>query len=400
MGARSSRMPWHSEERAPEEPDRSGSVYEALFLRGEESDVRIRALGEEWNLHRVHLCQSGYFASMFSGAWRETTMDTIELQMPDENIDREALHEALGSLYRDSMHIPAGRVVAILATASMLQLDELIQQCGEVMKETVSAQTVCSYYYSAESYGLENIRSMCLQWLLDNMMTQRSEELLREISLDLMKELIASSDLLVMEVEMDVYTMLKKWMFLQLQPTWRGPRTALLPDTDSWFARSRRESGGTPILETEQGRAFVPVFQQLRLAYIIWDLMSARVIQQDALIPATWLTPVYKENWLAPLWTEQTRNLWRMDVYVSDTQGNSMRCGGVVAILATASMLQLDELIQQCGEVMKETVSAQTVASGSAYSGREGSRSACACLPWTGLGEPFSGRTQDTGCFP
>ncbi|XP_054937560.1 germ cell-less protein-like 1 [Physeter macrocephalus] len=356
MGTRSSRMPWHSGECAPEEPgatgeeeeaeeavvaerkegkeseearpatsqgshkrktgpggplrkvssrkhakDSSGSVYEALFLRGEESDVRIRALGEEWNLHRVHLCQSGYFASMFSGAWWETTMDTIELQMPEENIDREALHEALGSLYRDSMRIPARQVVAILVTASMLQLDDLIQQCGEVMKETVSAQTVCSYYYSAESYGLQNIRSMCLQWLLDNMMTQRSEELLREVSLDLMKEVIASSDHLVMEVEMDVYTMLKKWMFLQLQPTWRGPRTALLSDTDSWFARSRRESGGTPILETEQGRAFVPVFQQLRLAYIIWDLTSARVIQQDALIPVTWLTPVYKEHWLAPL---------------------------------------------------------------------------------------------------
>ena len=43
---------------------------------------------------------------MFSGAWRETTMDTVELQMPDENIDREALHEALGSLYRNSVLIP------------------------------------------------------------------------------------------------------------------------------------------------------------------------------------------------------------------------------------------------------------------------------------------------------
>nr|XP_058906181.1 germ cell-less protein-like 1 [Kogia breviceps] len=253
-------------------------------------------------------------------------MDTIELQMPDENIDREALNEALGSLYRDSMRIPAGRVVAILATASMLQLDKLIQQCGEVMKETVSAQTVCSYYYSAESYGLQNIRSRCLQWLLDNMMTQRSQELLREVSLDLMKEVIASSDLLVMEVEMDVYTMLKKWMFLQLQPTWRGPHSALLPDTNSWLAKSRSESGGTPFLETEQGRAFVPVFQQLRLAYIIWDLTSARIIHQDALIPASWLTPVYKEYWLAPIQAEQTRK--PMDFYVSEPQGNSMRCGG------------------------------------------------------------------------
>lgn len=225
--------------------DRLESVYKTLFLRGEGSDVQIRALGKEWNLHKVYLCRSGYFASMFSGAWRETTMDTVELQMPDENIDREALHEALGSLYRNSVLIPPGRVVPMLATASMLQLDKLIQQCGEIMKETVSDQTVCSYYCSAESYGLQNIRAMCLQWLLDNLMTQHSEELLREVSLDLMKEVIASSELFVMEVEMDVYTTLKKWMFLQLQPTWRGPRRDLLPDADSWFARSRQESEGT-----------------------------------------------------------------------------------------------------------------------------------------------------------
>ncbi|XP_059942497.1 germ cell-less protein-like 1 [Mesoplodon densirostris] len=255
-------------------------------------------------------------------------MDTIELQMPDENIDREALHEASCSLYRDSMLIPPGRVVAMLATASMLQLDEVIQQCVEVMKETVSAQTVCSYYYSAESYGLLTIRTMCLQWLLDNMMTQCSEGLLREVNLDLMKEVIASSELLVMGVEMDVYTMLKKWMFLQLQPTWRGLLSALFPDTDSWFAKYRRDLEGTPFLETEQGRAFLPVFQQLRLAYIIWDLMSARVIHQDGLTPAAWLCPVYKEHWLGPLQAEQTRKLWPMDVYVSDPQGNSMRCGG------------------------------------------------------------------------
>uniref|UniRef100_A0A8C0X5X7 BTB domain-containing protein n=1 Tax=Castor canadensis TaxID=51338 RepID=A0A8C0X5X7_CASCN len=289
--------------------DKSGSIYEALFLRGENSDVQIRALGEEWSLHRVYLRQSGYFASMFSGAWRETNMNTIEIQIPDENIDRESLHEVLGSLYRDAMIIPACRVIAILATASMLQLDELIQQCGEVMKEMVSAQTVCSYYYSAENYGLQDIRTICRQWLLDNLMTQHSEELLLEISLDLMKELIASSELMVMEVEMDVYTTLKKWMFLQLQPAWTGPQRSLLHCADLWFAKYRRECEGTPFLETEQGRAFVPVFQQLRLAHIICDLPSARIIDQDALIPATWLMPVYKEQWLALLRAEQTREL-------------------------------------------------------------------------------------------
>ena len=306
----------------------SPSIYEKLFLMGEGSDVQIRALGEAWNLHKAYLCQSGYFASMFSGAWREATMNTIDLQMPDENIDREALHEALGSLYQGSVYIPPRRIVSILATACMLQLDELIQKCGEVMKETVTVYTVCSYYHSAESYGLPNIRTICFQWLLDNLMTHRSEELLlRQLSPDVMKELIASSELLVMEVEMDVYAMLKKWMYLQLQPGWRGPRRALLHEANLWFARSKRESGGTPFLETQEGRAFVPVFQRLRLAYIICDLSSARIIDQDALIPATWLAPVYKDQWLALVRAEQSKGVGPTDIHVPNSPGNSMRCG-------------------------------------------------------------------------
>ncbi|KAM5290343.1 germ cell-less protein-like 1 [Glossophaga mutica] len=319
----------HTEERLRKHArGTSPSMNEKLFLTGEGSDVQIRALGEVWNLHKVYLCQSGYFASMFSGAWREATMDTIDLQMPDENIDSEALHKALGYLYQRPVYITSRCVVSILATASMLQLDELIWQCWEVMKGTVTVYTVCSYYYSAESYGLPNIRSICFQWLLDNLMTHPCEELLlRQLSPDIMKELIASSELLVMEVEMDVYAMLKKWMYLQLQPGWSGPRGALLPDANLWFARANRESGGTPFLETQEGSAFVPVFQRLRLAYLICDLQSARIIDQDALIPAAWLTPVYKDQQLALVQAKQIKGVGPTDIHVPNFPAYSMRCG-------------------------------------------------------------------------
>ncbi|KAL6052641.1 hypothetical protein STEG23_025833 [Scotinomys teguina] len=218
--------------------DESRSIYESLFLTGEDSDVKICAFGQEWCLHRVNLCRAGYFASMFSGAWRETNMNTIEMEMPDRNIDRDSFHQALVYLYSNSVEIPPCRVIAILATATMLQMDELIQQCEEVMIVSVSIDTVCTYYHYAEDYGLQNTRHFCVQWLLDNLMILENHELLREISLDLMKQLIASSDLLVIEVEIDVYTILKKWVFLKVVPTWSGPKvhywllpTSTLPST-------------------------------------------------------------------------------------------------------------------------------------------------------------------------
>lgn len=133
-------------------------IYQTLFLNGENSDIKICALGEEWSLHKIYLCQSGYFSSMFSGSWKESSMNIIELEIPDQNIDIEALQVAFGSLYRDDVLIKPSRVVAILAAACMLQLDGLIQQCGETMKETISVRTVCGYYTSAGTYGLDSVK--------------------------------------------------------------------------------------------------------------------------------------------------------------------------------------------------------------------------------------------------
>ncbi|NWW39068.1 GMCL1 protein, partial [Panurus biarmicus] len=262
-------------------------IYQTLFLNGENSDIKICALGEEWNLHKIYLCQSGYFSSMFSGSWKESSMNVIELEIPDQNIDVEALQVAFGSLYRDDVLINPSRVVALLAAACMLQLDGLIQQCGETMKETITAQTVCGYYNSAGTYGLDSVKKKCLEWLLNNLMTHQSVGLFKELSINLMKQLISSSNLFVLQVEMDVYTALKKWMFLQLVPSWNGSFKQVLTEADAWFAERRREFGGsTAFLESAQGNAFLPVFAHLRLQYIISDLASARILERDALLPS------------------------------------------------------------------------------------------------------------------
>ncbi|XP_010075724.1 PREDICTED: germ cell-less protein-like 1, partial [Pterocles gutturalis] len=165
--------------------------------------------------------------------------------------------------------------------------DGLIQQCGETMKETINAKTVCAYYNSAGTYGLDSVKKKCLEWLLNNLMTHQSVELFKELSINLMKQLISSSNLFVMQVEMDVYTALKKWMFLQLVPSWNGSLKQLLSEADAWFASRRKDVGDdVAFLESEQGSAFLPVFTHLRLQYIISDLASARIVERDSLIPS------------------------------------------------------------------------------------------------------------------
>uniref|UniRef100_A0A7N6ATJ6 BTB domain-containing protein n=1 Tax=Anabas testudineus TaxID=64144 RepID=A0A7N6ATJ6_ANATE len=307
-------------------------IYQTLFLNGENSDIRICALGQEWNLHKVYLCQSGYFSSMFSGSWKESNMMEINLEIPDQNIDTEALQVAFGSLYRDDVLIKPSRVVSILAAACMLQLDGLIQQCGETMKENISAKTVCGYYTCATIYGLDSVMKKCLEWLLNNLMTHQNVELMKELGYVLMEQLIQSSDLFVMQVEMDVYTALKKWMFLQINPSWDGPIKQLLADADAWLCKRRTDlCEKEPFLNTEEGAPFRSVFKYVRLQYIINDLASARILERDNILPPDWLTSVYKNQWFAMLRTEFDNDNGPQEANKEEFELSSMRCGRKLA---------------------------------------------------------------------
>uniref|UniRef100_A0AAY4A4G7 BTB domain-containing protein n=1 Tax=Denticeps clupeoides TaxID=299321 RepID=A0AAY4A4G7_9TELE len=303
-------------------------IYQTLFLNGENSDIQICALGQEWNLHKVYLCQSGYFSSMFSGSWKESNMMVIELEIPDQNIDTEALQVVFGSLYRYDVLIKPSRVVSILAAACMLQLDGLIQQCGETMKENVSAKTVCGYYSSASIYGLDSVMKKCLEWLLNNFMTNQNVDLMKELGVDVMEQLIQSSDLFVMQVEMDIYTALKKWMFLQLNPAWERPLKQLLADADMWLCKRRSELGEEePFLDTEEGVAYAAVFRHVRLQYIINDLASARILERDNILPRDWLSSMYKQQWFAMLRTEHDNDIGPQEANKEEFELSSMRCG-------------------------------------------------------------------------
>ncbi|XP_040014099.1 germ cell-less protein-like 1 [Xiphias gladius] len=303
-------------------------IYQTLFLNGENSDIRICALGEEWNLHKVYLCQSGYFSSMFSGSWKESSMMEINLEIPDQNIDTEALQVVFGSLYRDDVLIKPSRVVSILAAACMLQLDGLIQQCGETMKENIGAKTVCGYYACASIYGLDSVMKKCLEWLLNNLMTHQNVDLMKELGAEVMEQLIQSSDLFVMQVEMDVYTALKKWMFLQLNPSWDGPIKQLLADADAWLCKRRTDlCEREPFLNTDEGAPFRSVFKYVRLQYIINDLASARILERDNILPPDWLTSVYKNQWFAMLRTEFDNDNGPQEANKEEFELSSMRCG-------------------------------------------------------------------------
>lgn len=59
-------------------------------------------------------------------------------------------------------------VVSILAVASFLNLQSIIDECAEVMKETINSSNLEAYYSAAESYGVPSVKKAISEWRRTN----------------------------------------------------------------------------------------------------------------------------------------------------------------------------------------------------------------------------------------
>lgn len=119
----------------------------------------------------------------------------------------------LGSLYQDEVSLEPKDVVSILATSTLFQLQGLIDECVDIMIETTNSETVVSYYNAAVSYGVPTVKAAAKRWLEVNLLGYgwRHPSFLKEITPDVMTELVASPDLVVLQTEFCIYMMLRLW---------------------------------------------------------------------------------------------------------------------------------------------------------------------------------------------
>ncbi|WAQ96200.1 GMCL1-like protein [Mya arenaria] len=255
-------------------------IYQTLFLDGENSDVTLKVCGKAWKLHKLYLKQSPYFSSMFGGLWKESSMDCVEIDVVDSNITEESLKIAFGSLYKDDIFIKPIQLTSVIATATLLQL-------------------------ASSQYGMEESRLCCLDWLTRNVLVAPNVLFIRDVSPDLMVEIVGCPHLYVIQVEIDLYTLLKKWIFLIQNPTWDGENKDLLKVTDAFFKDSVKEMDGKCYLEADVGWSYVPVFTKIRWNHVVNDLTSVRMIENDKIVPIGWLDPMFLYSWWRVLTVEQ-----------------------------------------------------------------------------------------------
>jgi len=303
-------------------------IYQNLFKEGKDSDITVVALGRSWHLHKLYLCQSAYFASMFSGRWSDSMKKEVNIQISDPNVTLDAMNTTLGSLYQDEVSVEPAEVIPVLACATLLQLDGLIQQCVVIMEETVNVETVVKYWEAASQYGCMGLRGACVDWLSINLLYHLPDHpaRLRELPPALMAELVSSPNLFVMQTEFSVYVLLRLWVFLQLQPAWRGePQEAVLQSHKYFQGLEGRQH--KYFLEEAASAQYLAVFRQVRLPHLINHHMDVAMLVSDRIVPEDWMSSIYYARWMTLLRLDSGMDKGPQDLDEETFNRECLRCG-------------------------------------------------------------------------
>jgi len=312
-------------------------IFDNLFQDGRDSDICIRALGTSWRLHKLYLCQSAYFSSLFSGRWKDGSKDCVDIQIEDPNITINSLHITLGSFYRDDVTIEPGDVVSVLAAASLFQLDGLISQCIVIMEETINIQTVVKYHSSSVRYGCTVLTKSCVNWMLANLLSILPDNppRLREIPPSLMGELIGSPHLFVMQTEFSVYVLLRLWVYLNLHPAVNSEPKEIVNESQKYFrslpGQQQQDERTEYFLNSDRAKPYLAVFRNMRIAHMINHHLDLEILVSDRLIPESWLSSVFYTRWMSLLRIDSGMDKGPSDLSEETFDRESYRCGRILS---------------------------------------------------------------------
>ncbi|CAG9770666.1 unnamed protein product [Ceutorhynchus assimilis] len=300
-------------------------IYQTLFIDGKNSDITVCALGKEHRLHRIYLCQSPYFASMFGGSWLESTEEYIKIDIIDPSITLKSLQVVFGSLYSTEIEFNPLEIVSVLATATMFQLDGLIEKCTEIMMETINIKTALGYYQASCRYGDKKLQEVCIDWFLVNLMSHyfnNSDKDLGKIPKSLMLKLVAHPNLFTIQTEYTVYVMLKYWIYIRNHPNESFPH---LKTVNNYFWN---RTDDTPYVYcADEGNTFYLIFKELRLQNLILHDSDIALLIKDNIIPKPWVTSVALKQWKHVLRINQNDETGPVDVPIKLFLQESIRCG-------------------------------------------------------------------------
>ena len=127
----------------------------------------------------------------------------------------------------------------------------------------------------------------CFQWIERNLLLCRTPDVAKEISQEVLEQVLLSTEFVVMQVEVDVYNFLKIWAYMKLHPNCNLPLKAIVSETQKFFTDRASDENKRQVffLATEEGLQFASTFKCLKLERLLEDSKAINLLKKDSIIP-------------------------------------------------------------------------------------------------------------------
>ncbi|GAB5578846.1 BTB/POZ domain-containing protein 16 isoform X3 [Prionailurus iriomotensis] len=307
-------------------------------LKNPDSDVILECLGSRWELHQPQLFQSETLSKLYLMALAQSTKrptkeleSLLQAQLPgkikerpptkkmiislkinDPVVTRVAFAMALKSLYLSQVEMNVNDVLAVLASAHVLQFSSLFQrevvyhcvhftdkkteasrECVAVMMKGLTPSTIKSFYLAGCKYKEEQLTTACEKWLEMNLVPLVGTQIhLRKIPQELLHRVLRSPRLFTFN-EFHLLKTLLLWVFLQL-----NPKVQTVPVQETVLAFFTSFSRKYSFLDQDTGQSLVPLFLCLRLHGIIKG-KNLEELRHINFFPESWLIRVTANHYHA-----------------------------------------------------------------------------------------------------
>lgn len=183
-------------------------TMEEYLYKQQLTDVILIAGQRRIPAHRLVLSANcEYFAAMFTNSLRETFQNEVELK----DVDGDALWTLIKYFYTGVIDLLEDNVETLLATASLLQLDSIVEACCQFLIKQLHPSNCLGIGRFADIHGCPNLLSTAKTYTNDHFMEVIKNQEFLLLPANDVANLLQSDDLDVASEE-SVFNALLKWL--------------------------------------------------------------------------------------------------------------------------------------------------------------------------------------------
>lgn len=183
-------------------------IMEEYLYKQQLTDVVLIAGQKRIPAHRLVLSANcEYFAAMFTNSLRETFQNEIEIK----EVDGDALWTLVRYFYTGTIDLLEDNVETLLATASLLQLNSIVEACCQFLIKQLHPSNCLGIRRFADIHGCSNLLKTANLYTNDHFMEVIKNQEFLMLSADDVATLLQSDDLNVSSEE-SVFDALLRWL--------------------------------------------------------------------------------------------------------------------------------------------------------------------------------------------